>query len=551
MRRWAQLLALLLLQLGLVNAAEMQLDQKEENRQLCSGVYSRKSWGGNVDPFILTKFMKKEDVEGDADPVVSLVLFEWRDKPLIGKPVSPDTMDASSSQGELDRYAADGAKFCNGTQRGEFILADNATEVSKNQIITQAIHLRDPSSIHYNILRTGYYCVGTYGYSSDIYSAVVEFRNSYGELPAAQIAKLPFYGGITIVYAVIGAFWAFLYVQNRHDILPVQNYITAIIVFLVVEMLMTWGFYDYQNRHGSNIGSKALTIVVSILNAGRNSFSFFLLLIVCMGYGVVKDSLGKTMIYVRWLAITHFVFGVIYAIGSLTITPDSVGPLVLLVILPLAGTLTAFYIWTLNSLSATMKDLVDRKQTVKALMYKKLWWCILTSIVVIFAFFFVNSWTFAGQRDEDFVPSHWQTRWFILDGWLNLVYLADVSFVAYLWRPTANNRRFAMSDELAQDDDGFEITSIRDSVDLDEELGDQTPTNSRPPAYDPVRTPRQPSPLPAPIPQKPTSLPRESLDGDTIFAVGEDADKWSDDDVDENETPRNSGERKRLTGKDD
>ena len=24
---------------------------------------------------------------------------------------------------------------------------------------------------------------------------------------------------------------------------PVQNYITAIIVFLIVEMMMTWGFY--------------------------------------------------------------------------------------------------------------------------------------------------------------------------------------------------------------------------------------------------------------------------------------------------------------------
>ena len=32
------------------------------------------------------------------------------------------------------------------------------------------------------------------------------FRNAYGELPAAQIAKLPFYGGLTIVYAVIGVY---------------------------------------------------------------------------------------------------------------------------------------------------------------------------------------------------------------------------------------------------------------------------------------------------------------------------------------------------------
>jgi hypothetical protein len=81
-------------------------------------------------------------------------------------------------------------------------------------------------------------------------------------------------------------------------------------------------------------------------------------------------------------------------------------------------------------------------------MYRKLWYCILLSIVIIFAFFFVNSWIFAGQSDEDFVPNHWKSRWFILDGWLNLVYFFDVAFIAYVWRPTANNRRFAMSDEV-------------------------------------------------------------------------------------------------------
>jgi len=309
------------------------------------------------------------------------------------------------------------------------------------------VHLKEPKAINYPILRTGYYCVGTYASNTE-YTAIVEFRNAYGELPAAQIAKLPFYGGLTIVYAVIGVFWAFLYAQNRHDILPVQNYITAIQVFLVVEMLMTWLFYDYQNRHGSNVGAKVLMVVVSVLNAARNSFSFFLLLIVCMGYGVVKPSLGKTMVYVRWLAAAHLAFGIIYAVASLTVQPDDAGPLVLLVILPLSGTLTAFYIWTLNSLNLTMKDLMARKQHVKAMMYKKLWWCILGSILIIFAFFFFNSFTMAGVGDDDFAPTHWQTRWFVLDGWLNLVYLADVSFIAYLWRPTANNRRFAMSDEV-------------------------------------------------------------------------------------------------------
>jgi hypothetical protein len=299
------------------------------------------------------------------------------------------------------------------------------------------------------VKKTGYYCVSTAQYTADKYTAIVEFRNAFGELPAAQIAKLPFYAASTIVYALMAMGWAVFYWMHRRDILAVQNYITAILIFLVIETFMTWLFYDYQNRHGMNVGSKVLLGVVSVMSAARNSFSFFLLLIVCMGYGVVKHTLGKTMIYVRWLAIAHFVFGIVYAMTSLAVTPENAGLLVLLVVLPLAGTLTGFYIWTLNSLNYTMKDLMERKQTVKAGMYRKLWWCILSTIIVIFAFFFVNSWTFAGTGNADFVPQHWQSRWFILDGWLNVVYFFDVAFIAYVWRPTANNRRFAMSDEVS------------------------------------------------------------------------------------------------------
>lgn len=541
MRPWLLISALLCFSGLLVAANEVELKQDDAHRQSCSGMYSRKSWGGNVDPFILTKFMKaSQDTEGD--PLVSLIIFEWQDEYLIGR--SPEGSTEKETICDLENVEK---KLCEESELGSFILALNATEASTSPIISLAVRLKDPPAINYPIRKTGFYCISTYAYSEKSYSAVVEFRNSYGELPAAQIAKLPFYGGLTIAYAVMGAFWAFLYFQNRSDILPVQNYITATIIFLVVEQLMTWGFYDFQNRNGFNAGAKAFMIVVAILNAGRNSLSFFLLLIVCMGYGVVKPSLGRTMIWVRGLAFAHFVFGVIYAVASLAVTPETAGPLVLLVILPLAGTLTAFYVWTLNSLNLTMKDLIDRKQKVKAMMYRRLWWCILGSIMVIFGFFFINSFAFAGSSDADFVPKHWQTRWFVLDGWLNLVYFFDIAFIAYLWRPTANNRRFAMSDELAQDDDGFEIRSLADSLDEDED-----PEN--PPAYDPERrtAPRtfakraqDSSPEASLNRSAAPPQPRESLDGETIFAVGEgDDDKWSEAD----DSGSEEGEGKKLTG---
>lgn len=50
-------------------------------------MYSKKAWGGSVDPFILTKFIKgKKDKPDQAtdDPLVSLVVYEWRDESLIG-----------------------------------------------------------------------------------------------------------------------------------------------------------------------------------------------------------------------------------------------------------------------------------------------------------------------------------------------------------------------------------------------------------------------------------------------------------------------------------
>ena len=50
-------------------------------------MYSRKAWGGDIDPFILTKFVKAEDATADQDALVSLVIFEWGDEELIGRPV--------------------------------------------------------------------------------------------------------------------------------------------------------------------------------------------------------------------------------------------------------------------------------------------------------------------------------------------------------------------------------------------------------------------------------------------------------------------------------
>lgn len=165
-----------------------------------TGMYSKKSWGGPVDPFILVKFTDVGKDQGD-DPIASLLIFNWMDSDYIG--VTPP--GGGGKAGICEQQFVD-AGYCNQTDIGKYIVSPDASEKSVNVILTKAMHLKNSAPIKYPITKTGYYCVVTDNYQGDTYEAIVEFRNAYGELPATQIPKLPFYGGITIAYALVLAY---------------------------------------------------------------------------------------------------------------------------------------------------------------------------------------------------------------------------------------------------------------------------------------------------------------------------------------------------------
>lgn len=88
-----------------------------------------------------------------------------------------------------------------------------------------------------------------------------------------------------------------------------------------------------------------------------------------------------------------------------------------------------------------------------------------------------------------------------------------------------------MSDELAQDDEGFEIADFGVEDDEDDDLenaaahaGDGTPPGLEEPRYDPP-----------PGANTAKEIPRESIDGETIFAVGDEGDRWSEEGSDDEE----------------
>jgi hypothetical protein len=322
----------------------------------------------------------------------------------------------------------------------------------------------------------------------------------------------------------------------------VQHFVSGTIILLILGCSVQWGYFRYLNNHAMDFwriasldgfksvtfGARSLLVMTSILDAARNSTSLFLLLIVSMGYGVVRPSIGTVMRRVQILTGIHFLCGVLYSVGIVLILTESGGGWIFLFIFPLAFTLTAFMMWTLHSLNATIEYLTSRKQTFKGQMFRKLYRILVCAVVAIFAFFILTSIAFSQSATEGFSPSVWSYRWFLLDGWMGLLYLIVFSSIAWLWRPTGQNLRLSMSDEIGQDEafegEDYEIDEFgqhNQGEDVDEEDGRSKTTYGK----ENGATSRETS---IPVQARQNAGP---VGEDVVFEIGDDDD----------ETPRRPG----------
>jgi hypothetical protein len=65
-----------------------------------------------------------------------------------------------------------------------------------------------------------------------------------------------------------------------------QNYLSAVLFLCMLEMTFQYAYYANYNERQTD--SHALLSIAALLTAARYSISLVLLLVVCMGYGVVK-----------------------------------------------------------------------------------------------------------------------------------------------------------------------------------------------------------------------------------------------------------------------
>lgn len=342
--------------------------------------------------------------------------------------------------------------LCDASELGQFLL-----DTSKGPTLTIQQKQFDfgagstaPATFTYPVNMTGYYCIVATSLTratpstsaTGQFRGHAEFHNVFkGNLPASEHPKKAFYGVLAILYMAFGAVWIALCVMHRDQIVKVQHFITGTILFLVFDMVCQWLFYvyydmykiDFANYRAVN-GSASVTSTArfllaftSILDAARDSASFFLLLIVAMGYGVVRPTIGSVLRKVQLLTAMHFVFGVLYSVGIVLILLEMDGGWVFLFIFPLAATLTMFLVWTLQSLKSTIMYLTSRRQTYKCSMFQRLYYILLGAAIGILAFFFVALFLVASNETGELAVTSWEYRWFLLDGSMGILYFLGTS----------------------------------------------------------------------------------------------------------------------------
>lgn len=243
---------------------------------------------------------------------------------------------------------------------------------------------------------------------------------------------------------------------------------------LTLGMIETCLLYDYYHSYNETGHIPAHLLVWSLIfGVSKRAVSRVVVLIVSMGYGVVRQSLGEDMKRVMGLGASYCVLSLIFTItSSLPSSAKNIGDpeyenLFSIVIMLLATIDTIFYMWTISSLNNLIITLEARKQNVKLQLYKNFRFALVAALSFAVLWAVYSSILMGTQTTE----TSWELKWTI-DAISELLYFLIFVAIAVLWAPSRNNQRYVSYVELsASHDEDSSSGGKQQEEDLDAEYG--------------------------------------------------------------------------------
>jgi len=287
-------------------------------------------------------------------------------------------------------------------------------------------------------------------YGLEVFSlGTMEWKSVHGYLPGEKIQLVNFYAALTVIYIVL-LLWYHCGTRMYQDAaIPIQKYILATMVIGFLELFfktLDYGFWNVDGQRSTLIVWPAL--VFGVLKGG---ISRCLIVMVSMGWGVVRDSLGGTLVKIILLGMIYS--GLTLLRDFLTVlaveeietwslsTEEGLLDLAVLIQFALLGVNVIFGFWIVISLTGTTEYLKNMNQTSKLQRHLRLRCIFLTASLVAVS---IHVFSFAdGVLDILGTNQKWVT-----EALAHANYLFVLIGVAILWRPNSNAKDYAMQMEI-------------------------------------------------------------------------------------------------------
>ncbi|KAM4599999.1 transmembrane protein 87A isoform 2-T2 [Fundulus diaphanus] len=298
----------------------------------------------------------------------------------------------------------------------------------------------------------------------------VVMKGSHGYISITEWPLMIFYMVMCVVYILYALLWFVWAACYWKDLLRIQFWIAGVIFLGMVEKAVFCAEYENTNAVGS--ATPGLLIFAELVSALKRTLSRLLVIIVSLGYGIIKPRLGAVMHRVVGLGILYFAFACVEGVLRITGTKDS--DLALLANIPLALLDSSLCWWIFVSLAQTIKTLKLRRNPVKLSLYRHF---TNTLIFAVIASVIFMAWSAKKLHLAD-CQSDWIEVW-VEDAFWRFLFSFVLLVIMFLWRPSANNQRYAFT-PLIDDSDDEEIeefiasSNIADGIKL---RADKSETN--------------------------------------------------------------------------
>ncbi|CAB3222594.1 unnamed protein product [Arctia plantaginis] len=286
----------------------------------------------------------------------------------------------------------------------------------------------------------------------------VEMVSPSGYLSAAIWPLLPFFGVMCGVYTLLCTAWLLVCWLQWRDLLRIQYWIGGVALLGMVESATYYAVYSNINSTGYfNAEAYMFAEWVSV---AKRALARMLVIIVSLGFGIVKPRLGPALQRVVGTGLLWGVLAGIHAWLRLHYKASDSNRDLLLSEVPLSLLESAICWWVFVSLAHTMRTLQLRRNTIKLSLYRHFTNTLIFAVIssVVFMLYSIKSYRVFKCITE------WKEVWMDEAYW-HILFASVLTVIMVLWRPTNNNQRYAFTPLLdyAEDDEEEEEQFVNDA----------------------------------------------------------------------------------------